>query len=188
MAGERISATKAFALVADILREMPVKWKAGFSAELTAFEPKLLARMRAGVPTRTGPRPSLYARSRPGAMRPPGGLVSLLSTQFDPDRLSVTGGLVTPDAKARGFYGYILDAGRGLKRSRSKMASRKLYRAAGAKGFPYSIKYSRKISPIAPGKYDITFGRVREWARSEIGPILGRVYDRTLASLMWGNS
>ena len=199
--GQRISATKAFGQVTEIIGELPERWRAQFLIELAAFAPRLDARMKAGVPRRQGPRPSLYARSRPGAFRPAGGGATLLSTNLDKDSLTLKAGLLTPDARARGFYLFILDAGRGLKRGQSDARARHLYGKdadtlagkfinAGGKrrriGARLSVRYTRRISPISPGRYDITFGRVRIWARNEVGPVLGKVYDRAIRAMFWG--
>ena len=117
-------------------------------------------------------------------MRPAGGLVSLISTDVDVGALSLRSGLLTKEARANGFYGYILDAGRGQRNARSKPASR-LLKGKGVVG-RYSKPFTRRISPIDPGRYDITFGRVRQWARDEIGPMLGRIADRAILAISWG--
>lgn len=183
-----ISATRAFALIRDVVAGLPDAWRQRLVAELKLFEPRLEARTKAGVPVRKGPRPSLYARGRQGTYRPAGGLVSLLSTRLDEDNLRLSAGLLTPDARKRGFYGYILDAGRGLRSARSRPRTRQLFGATvdRSKAGRYTKPYTRKISPISPGRYDITFGRVRTWAREEIGPVLLRVYDQALSALLRG--
>jgi hypothetical protein len=187
--GERISATRAFAQVSTTIAILPVALREAMVAELTAFQPRLDARMKAGVPRRKGPPPSIYERR----WRPAGGLVSLLSTKVDAADLRLSAGLLTRDAAQRGFYGFILDAGRGQRAQRSRASVRALPPAASlVTGFSgtrnrYSVRYTRAISPIAPGRYDITFGKVRYWARGEIGPVLLRVYDRGLRAAAWSN-
>jgi hypothetical protein len=190
--GENISSTVQFLNVSAAIKGLPQIWKDEFVRELAAFQPKLEARMKAGVPVRKGPRPTLYARSRQGATRPIGGGVSLLSTKLDEKELRLSGGLLTADARARGFYLFILDAGRGLKHRMSRPRQRLLSNApsltrgfGGQKRNRYSIRYTRKISPILPGTYDITFGVVRYWARGELGPVLDRIYARALSRLSW---
>lgn len=192
MTGERISATRQFALVEAKIGALPPALKAEILRELVAFQPRFLARMQAGVPTRSGPRPTLYARSRPGANRPVGGGVTLLSTKIDEQELRLSGGLLTKDARERGFYLFILDAGRGLKRRVSDSRARMLKQAPSlVRGFGggmrnrFSVRYTRKISPILPGRYAITFGAARTWARAEIGPVLDRVYVQAVAAAGW---
>ena len=193
--GERISATQQFVLVSAAVKGLPQAWKDEFARELAAFQPKLEARMKAGVPVRKGPRPTLYARSRPGATRPVGGGASLLTTNLDAKELRLSAGLLTADARARGFYLTILEVGRGMKRRVSDSRSRLLKHApslvrgfGGAMRNRYSIRYSRKISPIAPDRYSIVYGVVRYWARAEIGPILDRVYERATTRIRWDES
>ena len=186
--GERITATRQFALVSAKIMALPDEWKTQFVGELKAFDPRLLARMKSGVPKRKGPPASIYERR----WRPAGGAVTLLSTKIDTDAMRLTGGLLTKDARDRGFTLYILDAGRGLKNRVSRPRVRLLGTAPSlVRGFNgtrarFSKYYTRQISPIQPGTYDITFGRVRTWARGEIGPVLDRVYVKALARIGWG--
>lgn len=190
-AGERISRTQAFSLVQDIVRGLPDQFAGALLAQLVLLQPQLNARMKAGVPTRSGKRPAKFAGSRPG-LRPTGGLRSLLTTRIDEKALRLSAGLLTKQAASDGFYGYILDAGRGLKRQRSKPKSRVIQISArqGRFGIVTSRetkRYTRKISPISPGKYDITFGRVRAWAREQGGPMLLKAYDAALRKALWKN-
>jgi hypothetical protein len=182
--GERISATTQFAQVSAKIGAMPAALQAGFVAELKAFDPQLLSRVKRQVPKRKGPPPSLYERR----WRAAGGGATLLTTRLDASALRLSVGLLTPDARKRAFYLYILDAGRGQKARRSRASVRYLGDAPSlVRGFEgqqrgrYSVRYSRAISPISPTTYDITFGTVRYWARGEIGPALDRVYVRALA-------
>ncbi|MGI4876653.1 MAG: hypothetical protein ACRYG4_04135 [Janthinobacterium lividum] len=188
--GARITATRQFALIANAFTALPDRFRVEFVTALKRFAPELLAHERAGVPTRSGPRPDKFAASRKGR-RPPGGLVSLLSTNVDEGNLRLTGGLLTPQARADGFYGYILDAGRGLNGSRSKPKSRATSGLVAGRFGPtyrFSKPYSRAISPIAPGRYDIAFGRVRTWAREQMGPILSSIADRALRAIAGGDT
>lgn len=189
MSGQRVSATRQFADVRRAIRRMPDALQDELGSELEAFRPRLLGRMQAGVPVRKGPRQRTYRTG--GETRPMGGLVSLLEAFLDRANLKIKAGLVTRIARRKGFYGYILDAGRGLRRTMSRPQARRLPGKVrvGPRQFVarYSKVYSRRISPIAPGRYDIAFGRVREWARSEIGPVLGRVYQRAVARIGWTN-
>lgn len=191
MAGARISATAAFAGVQDIVRRMPDKFRDEFIAVLRELAPGILARERAGVPNRRGARPAKFAASRPG-LRPSGGLASLLSTSLDEKDLRLNTGLIGHAAREQGFYGYILDAGRGIKRSMSRPRVRQITGSKHAGRFGstsrYTKPYSRRISPISPGRYDITFGRVRAWVQQQAGPALTRVYERALVAVAWGRS
>ena len=179
-----ISRTQAFADVAVVFTLMPQAFRDAMLEELRAFAPQLEAHMQAGVPTRSGPRPAAF-RSGGGQQRPAGGLVSLLSTRIDVDDLRLSGGLLTPTARGEGFYGYILDAGRGMKKTRSRPRSRLI--AGGAPG-RFTARYTRAISPIPPDRYDITFGRVRNWAREAVDPVLTRVYDQALIRVAWNTA
>lgn len=181
--GDRISATTQFAQVSAKIAGLPAAWQADFAAELKTFDPQLLARVKAGVPKRKGPPPSQYERR----WRATGGGATLLTTKLDASALRLSVGLLTRDAQKRAFYLYVLDAGRGMKASRSRPRQRFLGTAPSlVQGFSgnrarFSIRYSRAISPISPTTYDITFGAVRYWARGQIGPVLDRVYVRALA-------
>lgn len=184
-AGARITRTRAYALIVGAFLKLPDAFRTEFVAAFEEFAPRLLARERAGIPTRSGPRPARFAASRKG-LRPAGGLASLVSTEIDAGALSLRSGLLTKEARADGFYGYILDAGRGQTKTRSKI-TRRLLSSKGVVG-RYSKPFTRRISPIAPGRYDITFGRVRQWARDEVGPMLGRIADRAILAISWGQS
>ncbi len=186
--GERISATRQFAQVEAAIGALPPALQVEFVAELRAFDPRLLARVKAGAPKRKGPPPSQYERR----WRASGGGASLLTTKLDESALRLSAGLLTPDAARRGFYLYILDAGRGLKSRVSRAGQRLLGTAPSlVKGFGgqmrsrFSKRYTRAISPILPGTYDIAFGRVRIWARAEVGPVLDKVYVRAVRAVGW---
>jgi hypothetical protein len=184
---ERISTTIAFGKIKILLDSVEPRFVAGLIAELKAFEPQLLARAQAGVPTRKGKRPAGF-RSYGAGKRPAGGLRSLLSAQVDEAERRLSVGLLTPQARGDGFYGYILDAGRGLKRTRTRPIRRQRTKFKPGRFGPTrgeSLPYTSRISPISPGRYDITFGRVREFARSRGGPMLARAYKRMLGALLW---
>lgn len=183
-----VSATVEFAQVSALLAQFPDLFRKQLLDELKRYQPILLARMRAGVPTRSGPRPANF---RGGSRRPAGGLKSLLTAVVDEDELRLSAGLLTAQAKADGFYGFILDAGRGLLRSRSRPGVRRLpqsqQRVRGGRLKQFSRRYDRKISRIAPERYDIVFGRVREAARRDGGAMLAAVYERAIVELGWSN-
>ncbi len=192
--GERISATRAFGQVSALIAVLPDRFRAAMTAELATFQPRLEARMKAGAPKRKGPPPSIYERH----WRPAGGAATLLSTKLDAKELRLSAGLLTQDAASRGFTLYVLDAGRGLKNSRSRPRRRLLPGGENGRligkwitvdGKKQKIRqrttlpYTRAISPILPTDHNITFGAVRYWARGEIGPVLTRVYDLGLRDL-----
>ncbi len=181
-----ISRTKAFKDIAEIVSAFPDAFAAEQIPLLRQLAPQILAIARAGVPVRKGPRPL------PGAggekWRAPGGLVSLLDAKVDEQARRLSVGLLTADTISRGFYGYILDAGRGQRRSRSRprvrtlKGTRQVGRATLGR---FSIRYTRAISPIAPDRYDITFGRARAAARDLAGPLLLVSYERMVLKLAW---
>jgi hypothetical protein len=186
---ERISTTIAFAKVKILLDSIEPRFVAGLIEELRAFEPQLLARAKAGVPTRKGARPERF-RSYGAGRRPAGGVRSLISSQINEPERRLSVGLLTSQAASDGFYGFILDIGRGLKRTRTRPIKRQ-----GTKWRPgrfgltrgESLPYTSRIKPILPTRYDVTFGRVREWAREAGGPMLDRAYRKMLVALWWDN-
>lgn len=181
-----VTATAEFAQVSALLAQFPDVFRKQLLAELKTYQPKLLELMRAGVPSRSGPRPAFF---RGSSRRPAGGLKSLLTAEVDEDELRLSAGLLTAQARADGFYGFILDAGRGLLRSRSRPGTRRLptsqQKVRNGRLKQFSRRYDRKISRIAPERYDIAFGRVRESARADGGTMLSAVYERAIDELGW---
>ncbi len=181
-----ISRTKIFADMADIVRQVPDVFAAAQVPLLKQLAPQVLAMARAGVPVRKGPRQLRYRYG--GDLRPAGGLVSLLDAKVDEQARRLTVGLLTPQARSKGFYGWILDAGRGMRNTVSRARVRRLkpkIQGPRASLSRFTRYYSRAISPIPPGRYDITFGRVRYSARALAGPILLKAFEQTVFKLAW---
>lgn len=181
-----ITRSVAFQDIADIVAAAPDLYEAEQLALLREIMPAAVARAKAGVPVRKGKRQLRYRYG--GELRPAGGLASLITGEVNDQDRRLSIGLLTAEARSRGFYGFILDAGRGLKRSRSRPRNRRLVgltRVGLASIGRYSKRYTRRISPIPADRYDITFGRVRVFVRELAGRGLLRIHDRAVAKLLW---
>lgn len=186
MAGERITRTGQFADVQRVFTLLPEEMIDTLVTELKDIGAFALARARAGVPVSKTPRRATFRRN--GARRPTGGLRSLLGAELNAKELRVTVGLLTPADQSLGFYGYILDAGRGLKSRRSR--PRRSLIATRGKDTRFgrqklTRRFSRTISVITPGRYDITFGRARTAVREYAGEKLSEAYDLALSQSGW---
>lgn len=122
------------------LRALPDAVTTEVADELRYIGVRQLARARAEVPRQTGR------------------LAGLLSFRVLAKSLILKLGLVTKAAQRRGFYGYILDAGRRAQIVTAKRRGK---------------RYPMRIRAISPARYNFVFGRRRDIRETEIDNLRG---------------
>jgi hypothetical protein len=143
------SRVKGAAQMKRTLRRLPEEAREELADTMTVIGNRLLGRARAEVPVRTGR------------------LRSLLAARVLPRSLQLKLGLVTRGTQRKGFYGYILDAGR---RARTVKAKRRT-----------GTVYTLRVRGISSSRYDFVFGRRRDFLRNELDTLrqaLNRVLGR----------
>lgn len=145
-----------------ILKNLPDAMRDELAAEMRARAPSMLSYQKANTPSRSG------------------NLRSLLDWRFYPKTLRLIFGLVTAKARRDGWYLRILEEGRGWKRKTSRPFQRRT--ADGG----LSKRYTRAITLIPRGKYDIVKGRAFTFMRGLFAPILKSTYERALQRVQRG--